>query len=137
MYIKLLFCSFVFATSSACAVEQTAALRGHEAVKRDVEAYAIASCLTYQQQPFLKDQGDGWAAAIIQRFKGELDDLTAVAAVVKTEVSKGDMVIIPDETSPEREMALPIAYCVDILNAPSVRAAVKKSIHKLEDFYVD
>lgn len=121
----------------ACFAEPTATMRGQEAVKRDVEAYAIASCLTYQQQPFLKDQGDGWASAIIQRFKGELDDLIAVAAVVKMEVSKGDMVIIPDETSPEREMALPIAYCVDILNALSVHAAVRKSINKLEKFYVD
>lgn len=102
-----------------------------------MESYAIASCLNYQKQPYLKDQGDGWAASIIQRFKGELDDLTVVATVVKAEVLKGDMVIIPDETVPEREMALPVAYCFDILNTPNVQATVKKSIKKLQSFYID
>lgn len=137
MHIKLVFCSLVFSTLTACAATPTASVSGHEAAKRDVEAYAIASCLNYQRQPFLKDQGDGWASAVIQRFKGELDDLAAVAAVVKAEVSKGNMIVIPDETVPEREMALPVAYCFDILNTPSVHAAVEKSINKLESFYIE
>jgi hypothetical protein len=138
MHINLVLCSFAFSTLTACAATPTVSVSGHEvAAKRDVEAYAIASCLYYQKQPFLKDQGDGWASAVIQRFKGDLDDLTAVAAVVKAEVSKGDMVVIPDETVPEREMALPVAYCFDILNTPSVHAAVEKSINKLESFYME
>lgn len=136
MHINLILCSFAFSTLTACAATPTASVSGHKAAKRDVEAYAIASCLNYQNQPYLKDQGDGWASAVIQRFKGELDDLTTVAAVVKAEVLKGDMVVIPDETVPECEMALPVAYCFDILNTPSVHAEVEKSINKLESFYV-
>lgn len=137
MPIKLIFYFFIFSILNSCATVTTSSKSGYEAAKRDVESYAIASCLNYQKQPYLKDQGDGWAASIIQRFKGELDDLTVVATVVKAEVLKGDMVIIPDETVPEREMALPVAYCFDILNTPNVQATVKKSIKKLQSFYID
>jgi hypothetical protein len=36
-------------------------------VLRDVEGYVIASCLAQQSEPYLKDQGDGWASVVIQR----------------------------------------------------------------------
>ncbi len=95
----------------------------------------FASCLFYQQQPFLKDQGDGWASAIIQRSKGELDDFTAVADVVKMEISKGNMVVIRAENEPGHEKALPIAYCFGLLKTASVRLAVEKATKQLEDSY--
>jgi hypothetical protein len=43
------------------------------AVVRDVEGYAIASCLVNQFEPYLKDQGDAWASVIVQRMKGDLE----------------------------------------------------------------
>jgi len=63
------------------------------AVQRDVEGYAIASCLAGQDQPYLKDQGDGWASVIVQRGKGGLEALTAVAAAVKAELAKSNMAL--------------------------------------------
>jgi len=135
MHNQLLACCLVFATLNACAATPVAATSGRDAARRDVESYAIASCLTYQQQPLLKDQGDGWASAIIQRSKGALDDFTAVAEAVKSEVAKGNMAVIRVETGPEHEKALPIAYCFEILDTPSVHAAVVSAMKNLADAY--
>jgi hypothetical protein len=107
----------------------------NNAVRRDVEGYAIASCLFYQQQPYLKDQGDGWASAIVQRSKGDINALTAVGAAVKAEVAKGDMAVIRSETSPTGDETLPIEYCFEIIDSPSVNAAIESAIKKLSASY--
>jgi len=120
---------------NACAATPVAATSGHDTIGRDVESYAVASCLTYQKQPFLKDQGDGWASAIIQRSKGSLDDFTAVAEAVKAEVARGNMAVIRVEAGPEHEKALSIAYCFEILDAASVHAAVDSAMKNLADAY--
>ena len=44
-------------------------------VLRDVEGYVVASCLAYQSQPYLKDQGDASSSVIVQRMKGGPDVL--------------------------------------------------------------
>jgi hypothetical protein len=126
---------FILAALNACATTQNIPDSGHNSASRDVEEYAIASCLFYQQQPFLKDQGDGWASAIIQRSKRGLDDFNAVADAVKMEISKGNMVVIRVENEPEHEKALPIAYCFGLLKTASVRLAVEKATKQLEGSY--
>jgi hypothetical protein len=103
--------------------------------QRDVEGYAIASCLAGQDQPYLKDQGDAWASVIIQRSKGELDPLTGVAEAVKAEIAKGDMTVIRSERQPMNGKPLPVLYCVEIIDAPRVRAAIGKAIRKLAPSY--
>lgn len=52
--------------------------QARSAVQRDVEGYAIATCLTKQSDPTLKDQGDAWASVIVQRAHGDLEPLHAV-----------------------------------------------------------
>lgn len=128
---------FIIATLNACATTPNIPTNGRNAATRDVEEYAIASCLFYQQQLFLKDQGDSWASAIIQRSKGELDYFTALADAVKMEVSKGNMVVIRAENEPGHEKALPIAYCFELLNTPSVHSAVERATKKLASSYMN
>lgn len=123
------------ATLTACAATPISKKSERDTARRDVESYAIASCLTFQQQPYLRDQGDGWASAVIQRSKGELEELTAVANAVQKEVSKGNMTLIRVESGSESEIALPIAFCFDILNSHSVHAAVEDAIWKLAQSY--
>ena len=135
MRIRFVIANFVFAALNACATTQNKPISGHNAASHDLEEYAIASCLFYQQQPFLKDQGDGWASAIIQRSKGKLDGFSAVADAVKMEISKGDMVVIRAENEPGHEKALPVAYCFELLNTASVRLAVEKATKQLESSY--
>jgi hypothetical protein len=135
MHNRLFACCLISAALVGCGTTPPATASGRNPVQRDVEGYAVASCLAYQKQAYLKDQGDGWASVIIQRSKGELEAFTAVADAVKTEVAKGNMVVIPVETGPEHEKALPVAYCFEILNAPSVHAAVKHAVEKLSTSY--
>jgi hypothetical protein len=105
------------------------------AVRRDVESYAIASCLAYQKQPYLKEQGDGWASAIVQRSEGDINALIVVAQAVGAEVSKGKMKVNLSDNGPKHVEVLPVAYCFEILDSPSIHAAVKKAIKKLTPSY--
>lgn len=127
--------SFTIIALTACGAVFPVNADSHEAVWRDVEGYAIASCLTYQKQPYLKDQGDGWASVIVQRSKGDISVLTAVATAVKNEVNKGNMVVIRNETGPARDKVLPIQYCFEIPDAPSVHAAIARAVKKLKSSY--
>lgn len=109
--------------------------QARSAVQRDVEGYAIASCLSAQDQPYLKDQGDGWASVIIQRAKGGLDIMTAVAVAVKAELAKGNMAVVRSETGPTKDKPLPVLYCGEIIDVPSVKVAINRAVKKLASSY--
>ena len=121
------------AAALVCAVTLSAAARS--AAQRDVEGYAIATCLTNQREPYLKDQGDAWASVIIQRAKGGLDVFTDIAAAVKAELAKGNMAVMRSETEPTKDKPLPVLYCSEIIDTTSVRAAIHKALKKLEPSY--
>jgi hypothetical protein len=114
------------ATTSDAATSASDA-HARTAVRRDVEGYAIASCLAAQDQQYLKDQGDGWASAIIQRGKGSLDAFTGIASAVKAELAKANMAVIRRENE-TKDKPLPIMYCSEIIDAPSVRAAINNAL---------
>lgn len=104
-------------------------------VLRDAEGYVVASCLSFQSQPYLKDQGDAWSSAIVQRMKGNLDVLASLANQVKREIAKGDMAVIRQETGNGIDKALPILYCSEMIDRPSVRAAIQDAVLQLEPSY--
>lgn len=135
MHNRIVIVFFIFAVLDACATTQNMSVGGHNTATRDAEEYAVASCLFYQQEPLIKDQGDSWASAIIQRSRGALEVFTAVARAVKEEISKGNMVVIRAENEPRHEKALPIAYCFELLNTTSVQTAVDKAVKKLASSY--
>lgn len=95
----------------------------------DVTGYAIASCLTYQENAYLKDQGDAWASVIVQRSSGSIVLLNDVAEVVKQETEKGGMAVMRDEQGGDK--ALPLLYCHEIIDRPAVREAIEKSVTSL------
>ena len=95
----------------------------------DVTGYAIASCLAYQENAYLKDQGDAWASVIVQRSHGSIELLTDVAEVVKQETEKGGMTVMRDEEGGDK--ALPLLYCHEIIDRPAVRDAIEKSVTSL------
>jgi hypothetical protein len=105
------------------------------AVLRDVEGYAVASCLIHQAEPYLKDQGYAWGSAIIQRGKAPIEVLTPIEDAVKLEIAKGDMAIIHVDTNPPGDKAAPVLYCGEIIDTPSVRATIQKTVTKLKPFY--
>ena len=104
-------------------------------VQRDVEGYAIASCLVNQPQPYLKDQGDAWASVIVQRMKGDISVFASLAEQVKRENAKGKMAVVRNEASPGKDKALPVLYCNEIIDRPGVRAAIEKSVAELNSSY--
>jgi hypothetical protein len=104
-------------------------------VLRDVESYAIASCFTYQTEPYLKDQGDAWASVIVQRMRGSVDVLADIAELVKGENAKGEIAVIRDDTGPGKDKTLPLLYCSELIDRPSVRAAIKKAVVALNPSY--
>lgn len=114
----------------SCAIGEETVSAPRPQVLRDVESYAIASCLVVQSQPYLRDQGDAWASVVVQRMKGDLDALTGVAEQVKQEVAKGEMAVMRDEAQPG-DKALPLLYCGEIIDKPAVRAAIRKAVAAL------
>lgn len=105
------------------------------AALRDMQGYAIASCLTYQDSAYLNDQGDVWASVIVQRMHGNIDVLANIAQAVKKNVDKGNMAVIRSETKPSQDKALPILCCHEIIEQPAVHEAIQKAVSTLELFY--
>lgn len=104
-------------------------------VQRDVESYAIASCLTQQTEPYLKDQGDAWASVVVQRMHGDIEVLAGIAEQVQRENTNGDMAVMRDETRPRQGKPLPVLHCGEVIDRPAVRAAIQKAIAALRPFY--
>jgi hypothetical protein len=121
--------------AAICAATAVTRAHARTAVQRDVESYAIASCLVAQDQPYLKDQGDGWASAIIQRSKGSLDVFMSVAAAVKAELAKGHAAVIHSESEQTKDKLVPVMSCGEIIDSPSVHAAIDKAVKKLIPYY--
>lgn len=118
-----------------CAAEVETIGRPRPEVLRDVEGYAIASCLANQAQPYLKDQGDAWASVIVQRMKGSIDVLAGVAEQVNRESANGVMAVIRDETGSGKDKVLPVLYCGEIIDRPSVRAEIQRAVAALSPSY--
>jgi hypothetical protein len=104
-------------------------------VQRDVEGYAIASCLTSQTEPYLKDQGDAWASVVVQRMHGDIDVLAGIAEQVQRENATGDMAVMRDEARPAQGKPLPVLHCGEVIDRPAVRAAIQKAIATLRPSY--
>ena len=94
--------------------------------KKDIEGYAIASCLTYQESPYLQDQGDAWASAIVQRMEGSIEILSDISEIIKQEVSKGEMAVVRSESVNAKDKALPVLYCNEIIYKQPVQSALQK-----------
>ena len=122
-------------TCAACAAAAAASETTRARVQRDVEGYAIASCLTYQSEPYLRAQGDGWASSIVQSGKGKVEVLARLAEQVKQELPKVSMVMTPSASGVGHETALPILYCHMLIDRPAVRAAIRKAVAALAPAY--
>lgn len=57
--------------------------------------------------------------------------LIGVAEQVKRETAKGNMAVIRDEIGPGKDKSLPMLYCGEIIDEPTVRAAIQKAVTEL------
>lgn len=111
---------------------RSAEIASRSEVQRDVESYAIATCLTLQKADFLKGQGDGWGSVIVNRGHGDVEDwhplIRAVKSVVENEhlpVTQGD----------GKVLELPVAFCVEIIDHPEIANVIRKTIEKMTPAY--
>ena len=111
-----------------CGAKTDGEKSAQEALLRNLEGYTIAACLTFQTNPYLKDQGDAWASVIIQRMQGSPEILLDIVEKVRVEVDKGNTAVIRDEASPQKDKALPILFCNEIIYQTEVRAAIQKTM---------
>ena len=96
-------------------------------LQRELEGYAVASCLFLQPDTYLSSQGDGWASVIVQSTTADLEKLLQVQEEVKAAMKMLPMVV----TRVEREggattLALPLLYCHNVASAESVRATIER-----------
>jgi hypothetical protein len=108
---------------------------GRSDVQRDVEGYAVASCLIKQKEPYLKDQGALWADGIVQRSHGDIEDFRSVADAVEADIAQKPMALARRESDPMHAVPVPVPYCAEIVDDPAVRAAIDKAIKKLTPAY--
>jgi len=130
MMVRLVALWFLLFTST---VSKVALCRSD--VQRDVEGYAIASCLIGQKDAYLRDQGDAWASVIVQRSHGDAEYFKQVADVVDTEIKQGHVAVMRVESGSAQSKELPVLTCAEIIDVPSVRESINSAVKKLTPAY--
>lgn len=116
---------------------QTPALSGDApvALHDDLIGYATASCLILQDNPYLQDQGQRWAGAIMQGAHGGTEKWAPVAAAVKTEFVTSGVAQGQGEGPQAPTVPLPVMTCARIAAAPVVRKAIDLAARSLAADY--
>ena len=121
---------------AACSATNAApAAGGRTRLQRDVESYAVITCLGLQDQAYLKEQSGGWASNLLQRSKGGIEDFTPIGTAVQAEIAKGGMAMVIVESPPMTELLLPVQFCTEIVDKPGVRAAIDAAAGRLAADY--
>ena len=94
--------------------------RGPAPLRRDVEGYAFAACLVAQDSAYLKEQGHGCGAVVLERSRGGLEPLTSLAKAVRAEAVRTPMAVMHKD-GPVSEPLVPllILFCADLLQGLS------------------
>lgn len=101
---------------------------------RDLRSYAAAACLTRQDEPLLKAQGDAWGAAVVQRAHGSQQAFVAVAAAVEAELRRHPAAVGRDDAT-GGDLRLPVMTCGEIADTPGVRLAIARAAARLASAY--
>jgi len=109
-----------------------AASDGRDALQRDLEGYAVASCLVTLDDARLNEHGQAWAGSIVQRSRGPIEPFIAVYEVVKVEMP---MFMRRDEANPRVAQPMPVMYCAELIDAPAIRAALSVATQQLREDY--
>lgn len=98
------------------------------ATRRDAEDYAIATCLTTQSSPYLRDQGFGLGAIVVGRTGGNVERWAGLVKAVKAELAGRPMLTIHGDGPVGVEKAMPVAQCLQLLRAPRVMRAIDTAL---------
>lgn len=104
---------------------------------RDVEGYAVATCLARQSDPMLRRQGQGWASAIVQRGRGDPALMKPVEQAVDATLEVSRVPVVREDGPQPTELELTIMYCGELIDHPTVRRAIARAIGRLTPAYRD
>lgn len=124
----------VLATVSVC----TSAAAGPRrvALRADVQGYAMAACLTWQDEPFLREQGYLWGGAVMQRGHGAPDDWIALSHVVAAAATRRAMPMAHGDGAVHDPLKpMPLLFCHELVRSPAVRAAKARAMRRLAPAY--
>ena len=106
------------------------------ALERDLEGYAVASCLAAQRDPTLRAQGQGWARMImLGRVRGGPDEWRRLSEAVRGALNPAAVPLLKPERATDPAPELPLAYCGEIIDTPAVRAAIDAAARRLAPAY--
>lgn len=97
--------------------------------------YATASCLAFQPNEYLKDQGERWAGAIMQNARGPAGKWTPVADAVRAELSRSGVAQGQGAGPQAPTVPLPVMTCGRIAAAPAVHRSIDIATHALVAAY--
>ncbi len=97
--------------------------------------YAAASCLAFQPNEYLKDQGERWAGAIMQNARGPAGKWTSVANAVRAELSRSGVAQGQGSAPQAPIIPLPVMTCGRITDTPSVCRSIDIAAHALATDY--
>ncbi len=98
---------------------------------RDINSYAIASCYTFLTNPYLMDQGDAFASAVLQRSQLDPVELAGLIEAVRTFSKENALPVIRSESLVDEDKTLPVLFCSEVI----YDSAVKVEIGKLRTDY--
>lgn len=116
------------AAMAGCTMHPASLSNVNHQVLKDIESYAIASCLCNQADPYLKQQGDAWASAIIQRTNITLETLTSISAQIDNYAGGGQTALVRSEAPGEKDKSLPLMFCYEIVEKSEIRAAIQGAV---------
>lgn len=104
----------------------------------DLVQYATASCFAFQQNEYLKDQGERWAGAIMQNARGPVEKWTPVADAVKAELARSGVAQGQSEGPQSPTVPLPVMTCGMIATTTAVSRSIDAAAKALaEDYRVE
>jgi hypothetical protein len=133
--MKLLFLSII-AILIVPAAEASAQAKTRSALDRDLDGYAISTCLLETDNTALKEQGGRWAGAIVQRSHGPIEAFSLVADAVRAEIKeKGFAQGHDDGPIASGAIAMPMLTCGEMTDQPKVAHAMSKAKAALRRHY--
>lgn len=105
------------------------------AARDDLVQYATASCFAFQQNPYLKDQGERWAGAVVQNARGPVEKWTPVVNAVKAELARSGVAQGQAEGPQALTVPLPVITCGRIATTSAVGIAIDRAAKALAEDY--
>ncbi|SUA59748.1 hypothetical protein [Oligella urethralis] len=99
----------------------------------DLNAFANASCLAQQKDPYLQKTGYAWANALVQKnIEFSLEEvMLPIQKGIEKAIAHTTMYTIRDESAPMDGLELPIAYCFKIIQQTGIQTLIQKISKKI------